>query len=133
MKKLTAFVASSALLLLALPARAAIFDDFLGVFGVRGQNQPQTGILPTSKDTVFNVVNTVINWLFAFLLLGAVLVIIIAAFNFLTAGGDAEKTKKGRDYITYAMVAVIVGFLAKAAISLVAFMLGVGATGVVGP
>lgn len=94
---------------------------------VLAQNQPNTGVLPATPDKVFQVINTITNWIFAFLLFAAVLVIIIAAFIFLTSAGDPEKVAKARNYILYAIVAIVVAFLAKAIIMLVARVLGVEA------
>jgi len=88
------------------------------------QNSP-TGSIPTEPDEVWKTINTVINWAFAVLILGAVLVIVLAAYLFLTAAGDADKVAKARNYVLYALIAIVVAFLAKALISLVASMLGV--------
>jgi len=83
------------------------------------------GALPTAGQTVWDTINTVANWMFAILLIGAVIVILIAAFTFLTAAGDADKTTKARNYITYAIIAIVVAFLAKALVVLIASMVGV--------
>lgn len=80
--------------------------------------------LPTNPSAVFAVLNNFINWLFYFLLIGAVFVVIIAAFTFLTAAGEPEKTKKARNYIVYAIVAVVVAFLSKSVVFLVMQALG---------
>ncbi len=77
----------------------------------------------TTSEEVFLTINGMISYLFWILIFGAALVVAIAAFNFLTSAGDPDKTKKARDYVTYAMIAVIVGFLAKGIIALVARML----------
>ena len=116
MKKLSTGLISTGLSLLPLLALGAV--------------NPGTGALPSTEQAVYNTINTVINWLFAFLMIGAVLVIIIAAFTFLTAAGDPDKTKTARNYITYAIVAVVVGFLAKAIVVLVGNMLGVTTGGI---
>ncbi len=89
---------------------------------VIGLAQP---IVATDPDQVFLTINSIISYLFWILIFGAALVIAVAAYNFLTSAGDPDKTKKARDYVLYAMIAVIVGFLAKAIIALVAQMLNV--------
>lgn len=81
--------------------------------------------VPTGYEAVFITINNLINYLFWILIFGAAIIIAVAAFTFLTAAGDVDKTKKARDYITYALVAVIVGFLAKGIVALVARMLDV--------
>lgn len=80
--------------------------------------------LPVAGQTVWNTINTLANWMFAFLLIAAVIVVLMAAFTFLTAAGDADKTAKARGYITYAIIAIVVGVLAKAIVVLIAGMTG---------
>lgn len=89
---------------------------------VIGLTQPDVA---TQPEEVFLTINSLISYLFWFLIFAAALVIAFAAYNFLTAAGDPDKTKKARDYVLYAMIAVIIGFLAKALIALVARMLNV--------
>ncbi len=81
--------------------------------------------VPIGADSVFQTINRLINYLFWFLIFAAALVIAFSAYTFLTAAGDPDKTKKARDYVLYALIAVIVGFLAKALVALVARMLDV--------
>ena len=89
-----------------------------------------SGQVAQDEAQLYRTINTIINWAFAILLIGAVLVIIYAAFLFLTAGGDADKVKTARSYIVYALVAIVVGFLAKAIVSLVGNMLGMTSGGI---
>jgi len=82
---------------------------------------------------VINIFNVAINWLFTILLIFAVLVIILAAFQYLTAGGDEEAVKKANKKILMAVVAIAVAFLARGVVYVVAQLLdsgGAGATGV---
>ncbi len=88
-----------------------------------------TGVTPpaaviTNYSDVINLIKTAINWLFGILLVAAVIFLIYAAFLFLTSGGDEEKTKKARQYIIYAVIALAVGILAQAIVALVANFLG---------
>ena len=115
MKK--ALISLTLLTLLVLPLVATGQEDLVGE--VAG-----------SQQELFVTINSVINYLFAFLMIGAVIVILIAAFNFLTAAGDPDKTKKARDYIVYAIVAIVVGFLAKAIVLVIGNMIGADTGGV---
>ena len=81
-------------------------------------------VLPATESAVYDTINEVINWAFMLLMLGAGLVIIMAAWTFLTAAGDPDKVGKARNYILYAVIAIVVGFLAKAIVVLVGNMLG---------
>ena len=53
------------------------------------------------------------NFLFYLLMAVAVLFLIAAGIQFVTAQGDPEKIKKARDYVLYALIGVVVGILAK--------------------
>ncbi len=76
--------------------------------------QPDEGEIPWDSGTVVSVINTLVDWLFYILIFAAVIVILLAAFTFLTSAGDPDKVKKARDYILYALIALVVAFLARA-------------------
>jgi len=63
-------------------------------------------------------ITRIIDFLFYFLLVAAVIAIIIAAFHFVTAAGDPEKVKIARSYVIYALVGVIVALLSKGLVEL---------------
>jgi len=86
------------------------------------------GEVATETQDIYDTINAIINWAFAMLLLAAAIMIVIAAATFLTAAGDPEKTTKARNYILYALIGIVVGFLAKAVVVLVGGMLGVETT-----
>ena len=65
-------------------------------------------------NTIYNILANVINIAFIVLMLLAVLFIIWAAFNYLTAGGDAEKVENAQRQLMYAVIAIVIGLLAKA-------------------
>lgn len=85
-------------------------------------NVPQTQI--TSLQGVLNTVCVVFSWMFYFLVALAVIFIVIAAFKYLTAGGDAEKVKGAGSTLLYAAIAVGVALLARAIPLVVASFLG---------
>lgn len=68
---------------------------------------------------VVTALNNIANWLFTILLAVAVVYIIIAAFKFVTAGGDSDKVNKARDDVMYAMIGIAVAILAKGLVALV--------------
>jgi hypothetical protein len=74
---------------------------------------------PEVDVDVVNVMNRVVNWVFAFFLVMAVLFIIIAAFQFLTAGGDSSKVGAARDKLLYAAVGIMVAMLSRAIIPMI--------------
>lgn len=72
-------------------------------------------------DTVYSVT----NWIFVFVLALVVIFVLIGAVKILTASGNAEQVKSGRDYIIYAVVGAIVAALAKAIPAIVTSILGI--------
>ena len=80
-------------------------------------------------DDVYETISAIIDWMFYIIMFGVAIMVAIAAFSFLTAAGDPDKTSKARNYIIYALVGAVVGFLAKGIMMIVATALGVeGAT-----
>jgi len=71
------------------------------------------------------ICTVVVSWLFTFLIILAVVFIIVAAFKYLTAGGDPEKVKGASHTLIYAVVAVVVAIVARALPSLVGSLFGV--------
>ena len=66
------------------------------------------------RDNDFiDALNSIVNWLFTILLIVAVIFILIAAFNFITAAGDPEKVKTARQFVIYALIGVVVALLAR--------------------
>jgi len=76
--------------------------------------QPSEGEIPWDSGAVVDTINVLVDWLFYILIFAAVIVILLAAFTFLTSAGDPDKVKKARDYILYALIALVIAFLARA-------------------
>ena len=72
---------------------------------------------------MLNTVYRITDLIFAILLMIAVIMGLMAAYNILTAAGDAEKINKGRDLLLYAIIGVVVAFFARAIPSIVALVL----------
>ncbi len=66
----------------------------------------------TSFQEVINTVNKFLGWLFTALIVLSGVFIILAAFYYLTAGGEEEKIKKAKDRLIYAVVAIAIGLVA---------------------
>lgn len=65
-----------------------------------------------------SLLNNIADWLFVILIVIAAIAIIIAAYLFVTAAGDPDKTKKARDFVLYALIGVLVAFAAKGLVML---------------
>jgi hypothetical protein len=72
------------------------------------------------RNTLYNIT----DWIFVILVALAGLMVIIGAFTLLMAAGNPEKVTSGRNYILYAAIGLIVGFLAKAIPNLVKMVSG---------
>ncbi len=72
-------------------------------------------------------------WLFWIILALAVIFILLAAFTFLTSGGDPEKVNKAKGQLIYALVAVVVAVLAWGLVALVRAIVEGGAMPVGAP
>lgn len=79
-----------------------------------------------SLQDVLNTVCIVFSWMFYFLVAIAVIFILVAAFKYLTAGGEAEKVKGAGNTLLYAAVAVGVALLARAVPLIVGSFVGAG-------
>ena len=113
----------------ALPV-LAMASPFMAYAQIPSPSAPVQGNVPQSNinslQTVLNTVCIVFSWLFYFLIALAVVFIVIAAFKYLTAGGDAEKVKGAGSTLLYAAIAVGVALLARAIPLIVASFLGAG-------
>jgi magnesium-transporting ATPase (P-type) len=115
--------------LLKLSFKAASGMGILGPFLAFAQSAPP---LPTTNITspsqVLKLMCDVAGWIFAFLMVLAVIFVLVAAFNYLTAQGDPEKVAGANQALIYAAVAVAVAVVAKALPSVVSGF--VGSTGI---
>jgi hypothetical protein len=123
MKKFSTLLAVMTLAALPVTSFAAI--NIPG--GGQQENLPQ-GI--TSFAGFIEVFKTIITYVFTLLLIFAVIFIIMAAFTYLTAGGDEEKVSKAHQKIIYAVVAIAVAFLAQGISYVVGELLNTGGAGV---
>lgn len=68
---------------------------------------------PTNVSGVWDLMCTLFGWLFMGIMFVAVIYIILAAYNYLTAAGDAKKVEKANHMLLYAVIGVIVAVLAR--------------------
>jgi hypothetical protein len=73
---------------------------------------------------LLNTVYTVTDWLFFAISLVAVIFILIGGWTFVTAGGNAENTAKGRNYLIMAAIGILIALLARAVPSIVMMATG---------
>ncbi len=108
MKKILSHIASVGLLaVLLLPLLAFA-------------QQPGPGDAPAWGEVdIMQTLARISDWLFALLLIVAAIFIIVAGYFFVTAQGDPDKVGTARQFVLYALIGVLVGFLAKGLVVLV--------------
>jgi len=79
---------------------------------------------PAPDVDLLAALDTLTNWLFTLLLIVAVIFLIIAAYNFVTAQGDSDKVTKARNFVLYALIGVAVAVAAKALVAFVQMIMG---------
>lgn len=73
--------------------------------------EPSTPKAVGAQD-LFKIMGRIARWIFTFLIVVAVIAGVIAAYQYITAGGDPEKLETARTNIIYALIALAVGVLA---------------------
>jgi len=71
-----------------------------------------------------NLICTIAGWLFAFLIVLAIVFILIAAFYYLTASDNAQRRSAANYMIVFAAVAIALGILARSLPFLVSSLVG---------
>ena len=69
-------------------------------------------------------VYVITDWIFTFLMVFVGLMIIMGALTLTTSAGEAEKVRKGRNYIIFAAIGMLVGLLAKAVPAFIRSLMG---------
>lgn len=74
-------------------------------------NTPSSGVYDTQDlGKVFCNIIAIFFWI---VIVVSIIMILLAAFNYVTAGDDTEKTTKARKMLTYAAVGIAVALLAE--------------------
>ncbi len=91
--------------------------------------RPSVAVPTTNINSLQSVLDSVciaFGWFFVFLIALAVIFVVVAAFKYLTAGGDPEKVKGAGSTLLYAAIAVGVALLARAIPLVIGTFLGAG-------
>ena len=70
-----------------------------------------------------NLIQKIVNWFSWFVLTVAVLFLLVAAWTFLTAGGNPESVAKARQMLIYALIGIAVAVLAWGMVPLITSVL----------
>jgi hypothetical protein len=98
--------------------QCTVRHDLSSYKGAKGQC-PASGQTTDGVCCLLDLMSTIGDWIFAVVLILAVIMLIFGGFQFLLAGGDPGKVASGRQYIIYGVVGVAVAFLAKGIVALV--------------
>ncbi len=79
---------------------------------------------PLKAQSLEELIDAIVNFIFWFAMALAPLMIIIAGFLFLTAGGEPDKINKAKNIITYTFIGLLIILLAKGLISALKTVLG---------
>jgi protein-S-isoprenylcysteine O-methyltransferase Ste14 len=84
---------------------------------------PEPGI--EGEEDFWLIIGRIVGWFVMAVIVVAVVMIIWAGFSFMTASGDAEKAKKARNTLTYALIGVIIVLGVRVLLNLVASLVDV--------
>ncbi|MEA3293249.1 MAG: pilin [Patescibacteria group bacterium] len=73
---------------------------------------------------VVQVIRNIVNWIFWFLIMFAVIMFLFGGFQYVTASGDADKIKTANKNILYALIGLAIGFAAKGIVALIGAITG---------
>jgi len=66
-----------------------------------------------TQEEIFDRLETIVNWVFRILLITSVFIILITAFQFVTAGDNPETLTKARSRLIWAVVGIALAVMAK--------------------
>ncbi len=114
---------ASVLAVLALPVMAAVgVDPSKTTETVPAGKELPSG--PTSGTQLLDLVDVVTNWVFAIFTVLTIIFVLLAAFQFVTAGGDAAKVGEARQKLIWASVGIIIALASKGIVPVVKTIVG---------
>ncbi len=73
---------------------------------------------------IWDALDTITSYLFGLLIVIAVMFLILAAIQYVTAAGDPEKIKAAHQKVLYSLIGIIVGVLAVGLVKFIRMMVG---------
>jgi len=70
---------------------------------------------PTNMQQVINIINAAVGWFETIIFALAIIMILVAAFQFLTAAGNEEKVSSARKSLIWGLVGIAVALFARVA------------------
>jgi len=78
----------------------------------------------TSASQFIDLLDNIVDWIFVLLLIGAVIFIVLAGFQFITGGGDPQTLSQARTKLLWAAVGIAVAVLARGLVAAVRDLIG---------
>ena len=69
---------------------------------------------PTSGAGLIGFIQDVTDWIFVIMLVGSIVMVIFAGWQFITGGGDPQSVAQARNKLMWAAVGIIVAAMARA-------------------
>ena len=86
-----------------------------------------TGILPEGPNTTIPIlIKTILNFAIGFAVVVCVAILIFAGYSYMTANGDENKIKKATTSLTWAIIGLVVCFVAILLVRFVGEKIGIG-------
>ena len=89
--------------------------------------EKQLPVGPQTGDALLKNVDLITNWIFAIFTVLTLIFVLLAAFQFVTAGGDAEKVGEARQKLIWATVGIIIALASKGLVPVLKNIIGTGA------
>ncbi len=80
---------------------------------------------PQNPEQLMVIINSTTDWIFAGFAALAVIMVLLAAFQFLREGGNPEKMSEARQKLIWAAVGVVVALMAKGFVPVIRSILSV--------
>lgn len=80
---------------------------------------------PLQYETIPDLINAVIDWLFVVALVIVPMVIVVAGYFFIASGGDPQKVTQAKNMVIYALIGLLIIILSRGIIALIKTIVGV--------
>ncbi len=81
--------------------------------------------VPNTAPKLMSIIDTITNWIFAIFTVLTIIFVLLAAFQFVTAGGDAVKVGEARQKLIWASVGIIIALASKGLVPVIRNIVGV--------
>lgn len=111
---------------------AALFIAMHGIGGVAyARETPPSeffgGGIPTAATTgrdFLQVLDNIVDWIFVVVLIGSVIFIVLAGWQFISGGGEPQAMSQARNKLLYAAIGIMVAVLSRGIVTAVRSLIG---------